>query len=80
MTLEERMAVDKFKDHLDDKDVEYDEDKYDTKTLVRFLRARKLDIEKAYTMFTEFLSWRETDDVDHICVSFIHFYFVIIGL
>jgi len=68
MTIEERGTIEKFKDYLDLKEVEYDEDKYDNKFLIRFLRARKLDLEKAYIMFTDYLKWRETENVEKISV------------
>lgn len=38
----------------------------DDVTLVRFLRARKLDVELAYTMYTNYLSWYGKLDVDKI--------------
>ncbi len=68
MTLEERGAIEKFKDLLDERDFEYDEERFNNKFLIRFLRARKLDLEKAYIMFTDYINWREKENVDNISV------------
>ncbi len=64
MTLEERNALTKFKDAMDDKDIDYDD--YDDNYLTRFLRARKLDIPKVYEMFKNFIDWREKENVDDV--------------
>ena len=64
MTLEERNTLSKFQDMLDDKDIDYEN--YDENYLIRFLRARKLDIPKAYTMFLEFIEWRAKEKIDSI--------------
>ena len=64
MTLEERNVLSKLQDMLDAKDIDYDN--FDENYLMRFLRARKLDIQKAFTMFTEFLDWRTKENVDDI--------------
>lgn len=42
---------------------------YDDLYLLRFLRARKFDIEKTNLMFTDFLKWRTENNVDEIEVS-----------
>jgi hypothetical protein len=42
---------------------------YDDLYLLRFLRARKFDIEKTFLMFSNFLKWREENGVDSIEVS-----------
>ena len=43
---------------------------YDDLYLLRFLRARKFDVEKTYLMFSNFLKWRDENGVDSIEVSF----------
>ena len=64
MTLEERNALTKFQDLLEEKDVDYED--FDDSYLTRFLRARKLDIPKVWEMFKNFLEWREKEKVDEI--------------
>ena len=67
MTLEERGAMEKFKDALDDDDnSDYDSDIHSDNLLIRFLRARKLDIAKASLMFNEYLKFRVEYKVDTI--------------
>jgi hypothetical protein len=43
-----------------------DENIYDDYYRLRFLRARKFDIEKTKLMFTNFLTWRREQEVDQI--------------
>ena len=69
MTLEERGALEKFKDLLEEKDIDYDSDENDDLVLLRFLRARKLDLNKALEMFNEYLKFREEYQVDEIEVN-----------
>lgn len=44
--------------------------KLDFYTLLRFLRAREYDIEKAQTMILDHLQWRQEQRVDHILTEF----------
>jgi hypothetical protein len=39
---------------------------YDDLYLLRFLRARKFDLEKTLLMFKNFLKWREENNVDDV--------------
>ena len=39
---------------------------YDDYYLLRFLRARKFDMEKTKLMFNNFIEWRKENDVDNI--------------
>lgn len=43
-----------------------DHPQYDDYYLLRFLRARKFDMDKTILMFTTFLNWRKENDVDNI--------------
>lgn len=43
-----------------------DHPQYDDYYLLRFLRARKFDMDKTKLMFTNFLDWRRDNDVDHV--------------
>jgi len=45
---------------------------YDDYYLLRFLRARKFDMEKTKLMFNNFIDWRRENDVDNVidCYSF----------
>lgn len=65
-TMEESTALNKFVDILKAKKVDYDQEKYESSCLIRFLRARKLDLNKAFEMFTNFLKWRADNNVDQI--------------
>jgi hypothetical protein len=39
---------------------------YDDYYMLRFLRARKFDMEKTILMFNNFMQWRKDNDVDNI--------------
>lgn len=39
---------------------------YDDYYLLRFLRARKFDMEKTKLMFNNFVAWRKEHDVDNV--------------
>jgi len=43
---------------------------YDDYYLLRFLRARKFDMEKTKLMFNNFLEWRQNNGVDTILEDF----------
>jgi hypothetical protein len=40
--------------------------------LLRFLRARKFNIEKSYLMLKHFMEWRKQSNVDNIEVDIAH--------
>jgi len=51
---------------LEEKEIEFDEEYFDGFYLIRFLRARNLNLNNTFKMFTEFLKWRETENLDNI--------------
>jgi len=55
-----------FEAKLKENKIDLDPSNFDKYTTVRFLRARKYDIEAAYTMLTNHLKWREENAVDEI--------------
>jgi len=66
LTVEERSLLFKFRDLLDNEEIEYDEDYFTDTILIRFLRARKLNLKDSFKMFTEYLKWRKEEDIDYI--------------
>jgi hypothetical protein len=65
-TKEETKAVDSLVVLLTTKKVEYDAVKYNPSQLVKFLRARKLDVNKAFEMFVNSLNWRKENNIDSL--------------
>jgi len=57
--------LEEFKRYLREHSVT-DHPQYDDYYLLRFLRARKFDMEKTKLMFHNFLDWRKEHDVDNI--------------
>mmetsp|Transcript_21193 Transcript_21193/g.23991 ORF Transcript_21193/g.23991 Transcript_21193/m.23991 type:complete len:95 (-) Transcript_21193:1062-1346(-) len=64
----EAELITEFKAYLKNKGVVYSP-KFDDRYLLRFLRARKLDLGKAYEMFNKFINWRHDFGTDNISVS-----------
>jgi len=58
--------ITKFLEFLATKKIQFDKEKNDESVLIRFLRARKYDINKTFEMFKNYLEWRETKKVDEI--------------
>jgi hypothetical protein len=54
-----------FRKYLQDHQLA-DHPRYDDYYLLRFLRARKFDMDKTILMFTTFMDWRKENDVDNI--------------
>ena len=46
---------------------------YDDAYLLRFLRARKFDLTKALQMWSNFIKWRQENNVDDINVFYLRF-------
>lgn len=63
-------ALKKFKESLISEHVLENLDKYDDLYLLRFLRARKFDLEKTMVMFKKFIQWRIDTKVDEIRDNF----------
>lgn len=58
-------ALEEFKRYLKENNIA-DHPQYDDYYLLRFLRARKFDMEKTKLMFNNFIEWRRENDVDNI--------------
>ncbi len=58
-------ALEVFRKYIQDKQIT-DHPMYDDYYLLRFLRARKFDMDKTILMFTTFMDWRKENDVDNI--------------
>lgn len=61
---------------------------YDNSYLLRFLRARKFDLEKSYAMFSDYIKWRISKRVDgifvrkallYICIHFFVYFYILIS-
>ncbi len=71
LTLEQESTFTQFKIEVIRKSDEvwnYDITRFDNYDLLRFLRARKFDLQKTMEMFDRYIKWRIQDDVDHIFV------------
>ena len=63
-------ALQQWKQNLTSQNVLPNLDNYDDLFLLRFLRARKFDLEKTMEMFKKFLQWRIDMKVDEINQSY----------
>ena len=71
MSEDQEKALEQFRKYIKDNNIT-DHPQYDDYYLLRFLRARKFDMEKTILMFTNFMDWRKENDVDNILeVSYI---------
>ena len=66
LTVEELKILPKFIDLLKTKNVIYDQEINEDNVLIRFLRARKLDLNKTFEMFTKYLKWRLENNIEEI--------------
>ncbi len=62
-------ALEKFKEKILKENLLTEFGNYDDLYLLRFLRARKFDVEKSFLMFSNFLKWRQELGVDNIKAS-----------
>ena len=58
-------ALEEFRIHIKENNIT-DHPQYDDYYLLRFLRARKFDMDKTKLMFHNFIEWRKTNDVDNV--------------
>lgn len=65
MSEEQTAALGVFKTYIRDSKIT-DDPIYDDYYLLRFLRARKFDMDKTKLMFNNFIEWRKENDVDNI--------------
>ncbi len=63
-------TLEKFKEKILRENLLTEFGNYDDLYLLRFLRARKFDLEKSFLMFSGFLKWRIDLGVDNIKVIF----------
>jgi len=65
MNEDQERALEEFKRYIHETKI-VDHPQYDDYYLLRFLRARKFDIEKTKLMFNTFVNWRKENEVDTI--------------
>jgi hypothetical protein len=63
---EEQIILQKFKDFLSLKNTEYSKIENDDSVLIRFLRARKMDLNKSHEMLINTLKWRKENKIQEI--------------
>jgi hypothetical protein len=61
-------TLEKLKEKIQEENLT-DLSNFDDLYLLKFLRARKFDLEKTYAMFKKFIEWRITNDIDNIEVK-----------
>lgn len=66
MTSDEQKILTKFQDLIKSKNLEYNTNQIDDSYLIRFLRARKMDLNKTYEMFSNYIKWRKENNIDQI--------------
>lgn len=62
-------ALEKFRDKILSEGILPNLEQFDDLYLLRFLRARKFDVDKTYLMFSNFIKWRKENDVENIEVK-----------
>ena len=65
MSEDQERSLEEFKKYIRDNNV-VDHPQYDDYYMLRFLRARKFDMDKTKLMFHNFVDWRKENDVDNI--------------
>ena len=66
MNTSQKEQLEKLKTKIVDEKLGIDLSIYDDPYLLRFLRARKFDLDKTWLMFTQFLNWRREFGTDEI--------------
>ena len=59
-------SLEKFKERILSEQILTEFGNYDDLYLLRFLRARKFDLDKTTLMFANFMTWRKENGVDEI--------------
>ena len=65
LSEEQKSTLEEFKKYLVEINLA-DNPEYDDYYMLRFLRARKFDIDKTKLMFNNFVNWRRENDVDNV--------------
>lgn len=65
MSEEQERALEQFRKYIKDNNIT-DHPQYDDYYLLRFLRARKFEMDKTILMFNNFIEWRKENSVDTI--------------
>jgi hypothetical protein len=80
MSEEQERGLEEFRKYIKDNNV-VDHPQYDDYYLLRFMRARKFEMEKVKLMFNTFVDWRKTNDVDNIIdVSYVQYHSSYLGI
>ena len=72
LTNEQEMKLSLFKIEIATRNIKtwrYNVNKFDNYDFLRFLRARKFDLDKAIEMFEKYINWRITEGVDKLNVT-----------
>lgn len=69
MSEEQERALEQFRKYIKENNVT-DHPQYDDYYLLRFLRARKFEMDKTILMFNNFIEWRKENSVDTILDTF----------
>jgi len=69
LSEEQKQKLDEFKAMLKEKN-EFREEEHNDHLLLRFLRARDFDLTKTYEMFSNCEKWRESINIDELCINF----------
>ncbi|KAL0481718.1 hypothetical protein AKO1_012385 [Acrasis kona] len=64
----EREALEQFNNRINELSKQRDSEHTEA-ALLRWLRARKFDVDKAFDMYKEFLEWREEKGIERLCLD-----------
>ena len=70
LTENEDKALADFKALISTKDGYYDPERHDDHIILRFLRARKFNLEQTDKMWSDYIEWFKSFKVDDICENF----------
>lgn len=66
ITKDETLVLEGFKSLIQKENIAYNSSIVDDNYLIRFLRARKLKLDKALDMFKKYVKWREENEIETI--------------